>query len=133
MLPSHGLIGVVSMMATFRHRIALVGYFIRQSRLPPTHQREFPMAKPKNKVIISCAITGGIHTPNLSDARCLTPVTLRGSQSMRQKPGRRSSICMRVIRKRVRQRVAPDIVPAVLPVVKRGRAVINLTTGGSWI
>jgi uncharacterized protein (DUF849 family) len=30
----------------------------------------------KNKVIISCAITGGIHTPSLSDALPYTPIDI---------------------------------------------------------
>ena len=30
----------------------------------------------KNKVIISCAITGGIHTPSLSDALPYTPADI---------------------------------------------------------
>ena len=31
------------------------------------------MAKRTNKVIISCAITGGIHVPTMSDALPITP------------------------------------------------------------
>ncbi|MEO7786837.1 MAG: 3-keto-5-aminohexanoate cleavage protein, partial [Sphingomicrobium sp.] len=31
-----------------------------------------------NKVIISCAITGGIHTPTLSDALPYTPADIAG-------------------------------------------------------
>src|SRR5262249_44264903 len=49
---------------------------VARSIFPPS-PREFPWRRPMpretNKVIISCAITGSIHTPTMSDALPITP------------------------------------------------------------
>jgi uncharacterized protein (DUF849 family) len=34
------------------------------------------MSNPQNKVIITCAVTGGIHTPTMSDALPVTPAQI---------------------------------------------------------
>jgi uncharacterized protein (DUF849 family) len=90
------------------------------------------MAKPKNKVIISCAITGGIHTPSLSDALPFTPSDI-AQQSI---DAAEAGAAILHLHARDPETGAPtgrpDVYRQFLPVIKQGTdAVINLTTGGS--
>jgi uncharacterized protein (DUF849 family) len=85
-----------------------------------------------NKVIISCAITGGVHTPTMSDALPITPSDI-ARQSIDAAEAGAAIIHLHA---RVPETGAPTGDPAVfsqfLPVIKqRTDAVINLTTGGS--
>jgi uncharacterized protein (DUF849 family) len=78
------------------------------------------------KVIISCAVTGAIHTPSMSDYLPITPEEIA-----------RSSIEAAIIHLHARNPVdgSPTPDPAVfmkfLPIIKQSTdAVINITTGG---
>jgi uncharacterized protein (DUF849 family) len=86
----------------------------------------------KNKVIISCAITGGIHTPTLSDALPYTPADIAEQAIGAAQAG----AAILHLHARDPDTGAPTGSPHVyrqfLPVIKQGcDAVINLTTGGS--
>jgi uncharacterized protein (DUF849 family) len=86
----------------------------------------------KKKVIISCAITGGIHTPSLSDALPYTPLDI-AAQSI---AAARAGAAILHLHAREPKTGAPTGSPGVykqfLPVIKQSTdAVINLTTGGS--
>jgi uncharacterized protein (DUF849 family) len=86
----------------------------------------------KNKVIISCAITGGIHTPSLSDALPYTPIDIAAQSIAAAEAG----AAILHLHARDPKTGAPTGSPSVykqfLPIIKQGTdAVINLTTGGS--
>ncbi len=86
----------------------------------------------KNKVIISCAITGGIHTPSLSDALPYTPADIAAQSIAAAEAG----AAILHLHARDPQTGAPtgspDVYRQFLPVIKQATdAVINLTTGGS--
>jgi uncharacterized protein (DUF849 family) len=87
--------------------------------------------KQTNKVIISCAITGGIHTPTMSDALPTTPAQIANSAIEAAQAG--AAILHLHARNPKDGRPTPD--PAVfmqfLPQIKAGcDAVVNITTGG---
>ena len=84
-----------------------------------------------NKVIISCAITGGIHTPTMSDALPYRPEDIAQQAIEAAEAG--AAILHLHARDPETGRPSPD--PAVfmrfLPVIKQGcDAVVNITTGG---
>jgi uncharacterized protein (DUF849 family) len=84
------------------------------------------------KVIISCAITGGIHTPTLSDALPFTPADIAAQAIAAAQAG----AAILHIHARDPHTGAPTGDPYVyrqfLPIIHQGtNAVINLTTGGS--
>ncbi len=91
------------------------------------------LVKPKSdKVIITCAITGGIHTPTMSDALPFTPDDITAQSVSAAEAG--ASILHLHARDPKDGRPTPD--PAVfmqfLPRIKQATdAVINVTTGGS--
>ncbi len=93
------------------------------------------MAKaPTRKIIISCAITGSIHTPTMSDALPITPTQIAEQAIEAAKAG--AAILHLHARNPETGKPTPD--PAVfmefLPRIKQGcDAVINITTGGSMI
>ena len=83
------------------------------------------------KVIISCAITGAIHTPSMSDALPITPEQIATSSIEAAEAG--AAIIHLHARDPQTGEPTPD--PAVfmrfLPVIKQSTdAVINITTGG---
>lgn len=85
-----------------------------------------------DKVIITCAITGGIHTPTLSDALPYTPADLAQQAIEAAEAG----AAILHIHARDPETGAPTGDPEIyrrfLPIIKQGTdAVINLTTGGS--
>ena len=85
-----------------------------------------------NKVIISCAVTGSIHTPTMSDALPYTPDQIATQSIDAAKAG--ASILHLHARDPNDGRPSPD--PAVfmqfLPRIKEAtNAVVNITTGGS--
>src|SRR5437588_4802001 len=90
------------------------------------------MAKPRSeKVIITCAITGGIHTPTMSDALPFTTDDITAQSIAAAEAG--ASILHLHARDPGDGRPTPD--PAVfmqfLPRIKQATdAVINVTTGG---
>jgi uncharacterized protein (DUF849 family) len=87
---------------------------------------------PSNKVIITCAITGGIHTPTMSDALPYRPEDIAAQSIAAAEAG--AAILHLHARDPKDGRPTPD--PAVfmqfLPRIKQATdAVINVTTGGS--
>lgn len=85
-----------------------------------------------NKVIISCAVTGSIHTPTMSDALPVTPDEIAGQAIEAAEAG--AAILHLHARDPKSGRPTPD--PAVymqfLPRIKQScDAVVNITTGGS--
>ncbi|MBI4922237.1 MAG: 3-keto-5-aminohexanoate cleavage protein [Devosia nanyangense] len=89
------------------------------------------MTSVANKVIISCAITGGIHTPTMSDALPYRPEDIAQQAIAAAEAG--AAILHLHARDPETGRPSPD--PAVfmrfLPVIKQGcDAVVNITTGG---
>ena len=87
---------------------------------------------PSNKVIITCAVTGGIHTPTMSDALPCRPEDIAAQSIAAAEAG--AAILHLHARDPKDGRPTPD--PAVfmqfLPRIKQATdAVINVTTGGS--
>lgn len=85
-----------------------------------------------NKVIITCAITGGIHTPTLSDGLPWKPADLAAQAIDAAKAG------AAILHIHARNPAdgsptgSPDVYRQFLPQIKQATdAVINLTTGGS--
>src|SRR5437868_7219311 len=97
-----------------------------------TEESRIMTAKPKRKVIISCAVTGAIHTPSMSPHLPVTPEEIAESSVAAAKAG------AAIIHLHARDPVTgkPDQRPeAFTPFLERIKsecdAVINLTTGGS--
>lgn len=83
------------------------------------------------KVIISCAITGAIHTPSMSDALPITPEQIAQASIEAAEAG----AAIIHLHARDPETGAPTPDPAVfmrfLPVIKQATdAVLNITTGG---
>jgi uncharacterized protein (DUF849 family) len=90
------------------------------------------MAQIPNKVVITCAVTGSIHTPTMSDALPITPEQIATQAIDAAQAG--AAILHLHARDPNDGRPSPD--PAVfmqfLPRIKQScDAVINITTGGS--
>ncbi len=84
-----------------------------------------------NKVIISCAITGAIHTPSMSDHLPITPEQIATSAIEAAEAG----AAIIHLHARDPETGAPTPDPAVfmrfLPIIKQDtEAVVNITTGG---
>jgi uncharacterized protein (DUF849 family) len=85
-----------------------------------------------SKVIISCAITGSVHTPTMSDALPVTPTEIADQSIAAAEAG----AAILHLHARVPQDGRPTGDPAVfgefLPAIReRTDAVVNITTGGS--
>jgi len=89
------------------------------------------MPSPTKKVIISCALTGGIHTPTMSPALPVTPAMLAEQGIAAAQAG---AAILHVHARDARDgRPTPDPAAylAFLPQLKAGcEAIINVTTGG---
>lgn len=88
-------------------------------------------ARNNNKVIITCAVTGGIHTPTMSDHLPLTPNEIAEQSIAAAEAG--ASILHLHARDPKDGRPTPDpkIFMQFLPRIKQNTdAVINITTGG---
>jgi|TARA_B110000263_G_scaffold55261_1_gene46699 uncharacterized protein (DUF849 family) len=88
------------------------------------------MAK-KTKVIISCAITGGIHTPTMSPHLPITPDEIAQASIEAAEAG--ASIIHLHARdpKDGKPTASPDVFMEFLPRIKQNTdAVVNITTGG---
>jgi len=88
--------------------------------------------RPQPKVIITCAVTGAIHTPTLSDALPYTP------QDIAQQAVEAAQAGAAILHLHARNPEDgsptgdPDVFAQFLPAIgERTDAVINLTTGGS--
>src|SRR5271169_1281172 len=85
-----------------------------------------------NKIIISCAITGSIHTPTMSDALPVTPDQIATQAIDAAKSG--AAILHLHARDPKDGRPSPDpnVFMQFLPRIKQGcDAVVNITTGGA--
>ena len=90
------------------------------------------MARKQRRVIVTCAVTGAVHTPTMSPALPITPQEIAASSVAAHEAG--AAILHLHARDPRDGRPTPD--PAVfmqfLPVIKeRSDAIINITTGGS--
>ena len=85
-----------------------------------------------NKVIITCAITGAMHTPTMSEALPLTPEHI-ARESIAAAAAGASIIHLHARVPETGQPTGdPEVFAQFLPAIKRSTdAVINLTTGGS--
>lgn len=86
----------------------------------------------KNKVIISCAVTGAMHTPTMSDALPVTPAEI-AEQSIDAAEAGAAIIHLHARVPETGEPTGnPDVFAQFLPVIKqRSGAVVNITTGGS--
>lgn len=90
------------------------------------------MAKRQNKIIITCAVTGGIHTPTMSDALPYTPDDIATQAIAAAEAG--ASILHLHARDPINgsPTPSPDVFMQFLPRIKQATdAVLNITTGGS--
>ena len=85
-----------------------------------------------NKVIITCAVTGSIHTPTMSPHLPITPAAI-ADQAVQAAEAGASILHLHARDPDTGQPTAdPDVFMQFLPVIKsRCDAVINITTGGS--
>ena len=89
------------------------------------------VTKPPNKVIISCALTGGIHTPTMSAALPASPEALAAQGIEAAEAGAAILHVHARDGRDGRPTAEPAAYLAFLPSIKeRTRAVINVTTGG---
>ncbi len=84
------------------------------------------------KVIISCAVTGAIHTPTMSDALPITPEQI-ADQSIEASEAGAAILHLHARNPNTGEPTGdPDIFARFLPVIRqRTDAVVNITTGGS--
>ena len=89
------------------------------------------MAAVSNKVIISCAVTGGIHTPTMSDALPVTPTEI-AQQSIQAAEAGAAIIHLHARDPETGAPTPdPDVFMQFLPRIKQASdAVVNITTGG---
>src|SRR5580700_3213410 len=90
------------------------------------------MANPKHKVILSCAVTGSVHTPTMSEYLPITPSQIIDSAVEAAEAG--AAIVHLHAREAVDGKPTGDL--AVFSeicsgVAQRTNAIINITTGGS--
>lgn len=92
------------------------------------------MARKQKKTIITCAVTGAIHTPTMSDALPFTAEDIADQAIEASKAG--ASILHLHARhpENGSVSIAPDHFKAFLPVIKQATdAVVNISTGGSLV
>ena len=90
------------------------------------------MTQKTSKVIVTCALTGSIHTPSMSDALPITPDQIAEQAIAAAEAG--AAILHLHARDPKDGRPTPDpkIFMQFLPRIKQGcDAVLNITTGGS--
>lgn len=86
----------------------------------------------KNKVIISCAVTGSAHTPTMSDALPVTPEEIADQSIAAAKAGAAILHLHARVPEDGRPTGDPDVYARFLPVIRQATdAVVNITTGGS--
>lgn len=86
----------------------------------------------KNKAIITCAVTGAMHTPTMSDYLPITPQQIADESLAAAKAGA-SIIHLHARDPETGEPTGnPDVFEQFLPIIKdQTDAVINITTGGS--
>jgi 3,5-dioxohexanoate:acetyl-CoA acetone transferase len=90
-----------------------------------------PLSKPPNKVIISCALTGAVHTPTMSPALPASPDALAEQGVAAARAGAAILHVHGRDARDGRPSADPATYMAFLPALKAGtHAVINVTTGG---
>lgn len=92
------------------------------------------MHQMKNKVIITCAVTGSVHTPSMSDALPITPAEIAEQSIAAAQAG--AAILHLHARDPENGRPTPDpkVFMQFLPRIKEGcDAVVNITSGGSML
>src|ERR1700704_3937381 len=90
------------------------------------------MAQKSNKVIITCAITGSIHTPTMSDALPITPDEIATQAIDAAKAGAAILHLHARDPKDGRPTPDPEVFKQFVPrIAAKTDAVINITTGGS--
>jgi 3,5-dioxohexanoate:acetyl-CoA acetone transferase len=89
------------------------------------------MARKNRKTIITCAVTGGIHTPTMSDALPITPDQI-ASQSIAAADAGASILHLHARNPENGMPTPdPDVFMQFLPRIREGcDAVVNITTGG---
>ncbi|MEM9104887.1 MAG: 3-keto-5-aminohexanoate cleavage protein [Pseudomonadota bacterium] len=89
------------------------------------------MAKKNDKVIITCAVTGGIHTPTMSEHLPVTPDEI-AQQSIDAAEAGASILHLHARNPETGQPTPdPDVFMQFLPRIKQStNAVVNITTGG---
>ena len=86
----------------------------------------------KNKVIISCAVTGAMHTPTMSDHLPLTPEQITEESVTAAEAGAAIIHLHARVPETGQPTGDPEVFARFLPAIKqRTDAVINITTGGS--
>ena len=89
------------------------------------------MAKPR-KVIITCAVTGGIHTPSMSPHLPVTPQQIAAAGIAAAEAGAAILHLHARDPKDGHPDQNPDLFAEFLPAIKeRSRAIVNITTGGN--
>lgn len=84
------------------------------------------------KIIITCAVTGGAHTPSMSDALPVTPDEIASQAIDAAEAGAAILHLHARIPETGQPTGDPDVYARFLPVIRqRTDAVVNLTTGGS--
>ncbi len=84
------------------------------------------------KVIITCAVTGGAHTPSMSDALPVTPQEIADQAVAAAEAGAAILHLHARIPETGQPTGDPQVYARFLPVIRqRTNAIINLTTGGS--
>lgn len=86
----------------------------------------------KGKVIISCAITGAMHTPSMSDALPITPEQIADESIAAAQAGAAIIHLHARIPETGQPTGDPEVFARFLPAIRQeSDAVINITTGGS--
>lgn len=84
-----------------------------------------------NKVIISCAVTGSIHTPSMSPYLPITPEEIANDAVQAAEAGAAILHLHARVPDSGRPSQSPDLFAQFLPSIKeRSNAIINITTGG---
>jgi uncharacterized protein (DUF849 family) len=90
------------------------------------------MAKPKHKVIITCAVTGSIHTPSMSSYLPVTPSEITAAAIDAAEAGAAILHLHARDPETGKPTQDPDVFAQFLPRIKQStNAVVNITTGGS--
>lgn len=89
------------------------------------------MARRGKKVIISCAVTGGVHTPTMSDALPITPDQI-AAESLAAAEAGAAIVHLHARAEDGRPTGDPEMFMRFLPRIKQASdVVVNITTGGS--
>src|SRR6202163_564094 len=103
----------------------------KNSPQDPRRRNPDPMAQKSNKLIITCATPGSIHTPTMSDALPVTPDEIATQAIDAAKAG--AAVLHLHARNPQDGRPSPDpeVFRQFLPRIKQAcDSVINITTGG---